>query len=379
MICSKSSPKNDESMSRRFGCFFAVLPTQPSISPEQLLSAWETVNSSPQFLTTHNRVGELVHPQLSYPLRFLEVSGILTLESDDDSSADAVCEEMVQRLLQQQYNVVGNAEVLLVLVDTPIPVLPTPLPVVEEDWAKGIFEQYGVVTLNNIGVQPDDLVELETHVMTEFERLYGALLERTDKKKHFKEIMARDDNRFDFRLDRCGEGSNDEGAIWNRLGKRDGGWLLFVQSLLGKDFILLRCGCVLSLPGTEVQYWHSDGVHVGDSSTLDDSDAAAPVHALCVFCPLIDLNEETGYTEFWAGSHKYSKLLAKKGEQALPGGTKGILNKGNFLVYDYRTIHRGMPNTSARARPVCYFLYTRAGFEFVEDQNFTEQSVFGDC
>jgi ectoine hydroxylase-related dioxygenase (phytanoyl-CoA dioxygenase family) len=136
---------------------------------------------------------------------------------------------------------------------------------------------------------------------------------------------------------------------------------------------------VLSLPGTEVQYWHSDGVHVGDSSTLDDSDAAAPVHALCVFCPLIDLNEETGYTEFWAGSHKYSKLLAKKGEQALPGGTKGILNKGNFLVYDYRTIHRGMPNTSARARPVCYFLYTRAGFEFVEDQNFTEQSVFGDC
>jgi hypothetical protein len=37
-----------------------------------------------------------------------------------------------------------------------------------------------------------------------------------------------------------------------------------------------------------------------------------------------------------------------------------------------------MPNSSNVARPVCYFLYTKKGFEFVEDQNFANQSVFAE-
>jgi hypothetical protein len=271
---------------------------------------------------------------------------------------------------------------LLILADTPIPVLPTALPKADDiSTAKAMFDTYGLVSVHH-AIQMADLLELEHYAMNEFERLYGGLLRRKDQKKHFKEIMGRDDHRFDFRLD-CGEkcvtdDDDDEHTTtpWKRLGQTDGGWIPYVRTLLGDDFTLLRCGCVLSLPGAGVQYWHSDGVHVGMSSTMDDSDSAAPVHALCVFCPLIDLNETVGYTEFWAGSQKYSQLLAKKGEQALPGGTKGILERGSCLMYDYRTIHRGMPNSSEGSRPVCYFLYAKAGYEFVEDQNFKEESVF---
>jgi ectoine hydroxylase-related dioxygenase (phytanoyl-CoA dioxygenase family) len=45
----------------------------------------------------------------------------------------------------------------------------------------------------------------------------------------------------------------------------------------------------------------------------------------------------------------------------------GILKKGECLLYDYCTIHRGMPNTSKEDRPICYFLYTKPGQESVEN------------
>jgi ectoine hydroxylase-related dioxygenase (phytanoyl-CoA dioxygenase family) len=144
---------------------------------------------------------------------------------------------------------------------------------------------------------------------------------------------------------------------------------------LGPLHRIVKCGCVLSLPSCGMQYWHSDGIHRGKSADFD-SNSAAPTHALCVFVPLVDLTESTGCTEFWAGSQKYSKLLQKGGEQSLPGGTLGLLNKGDALLYDYRTIHRGTANSSQSIRPVCYFLYARDGYEDVEDQNFRNESVF---
>ena len=367
----------EEEELRRFGCFFAILPKHPSISPNVLKLACDKAQfgSSMDFVWTHHRSGALDHPQLSDPLPFLEISGVLTLR-DAESHGESVCDDFVQRLCNE--DPIGNAEVLLVLSDTHIPVLPTNLPIADRTHdtgsltAKSLFEHYGLVSLEDV-IPIEDLKELEHFTIQEFQQLYGSLLQRKDKKKHFKEIMARDDNRFDVRLD-CGFHDKNNN-ICQRLGRTDGGWIPVVQSLLGKDCTLIRCGCVLSLPGTNVQYWHSDGVHIGTSSTWDHPDGAAPVHAICVFVPLIDLTESTGYTEFWAGSHHYSKLLSKKGNQALPGGTKGIMKRTSCLLYDYRTIHRGMPNTSEVVRPVCYFLYVKAGFEFVEDQNFTEQSV----
>jgi len=35
-----------------------------------------------------------------------------------------------------------------------------------------------------------------------------------------------------------------------------------------------------------------------------------------------------------------------------------------------------MPNTSGEVRPVCYFIYAKKGYEYVEEQNFEKCSVF---
>jgi ectoine hydroxylase-related dioxygenase (phytanoyl-CoA dioxygenase family) len=223
------------------------------------------------------------------------------------------------------------------------------------------------------------------YAVRRFEVLYERLASSRSNHRRYREIMQRDPNRFDFRLDLPVPGDNNDdnnsnsGPCWKALEEK-GAWMSLIRSALGIDVVRVKCGCVLSLPGADEQYWHSDGVHVGPAlsirRTRTTETAASPPHALCVFVPLLPLTAETGGTEFWAGSHKYDRLLQKKGEQALPGGTVGIVTLGSAVVYDYRVVHRGMANTSSSARPIAYFLYAAKGHESVEDQNFVEQSLW---
>lgn len=337
-----------------FGAYFAILPALPSISPTKLKEVCERLELEGLESWTHDRIALLHHPQLKDPLQYLEISAKIASQS--------LANEIVEILLQET-SIIGNAEVLLILPDTPIPLMPTTdLPTVA---TADTFHQYGLVGMKDA---MDDVDGLHRHAMQEFERLYDALQKHGTTKKHFSEIMARDHFRFDFRLDL------DSHGVWREY-EENGRWKPLVNDVLGPTNRLVKCGCVLSLPSCGMQYWHSDGVHRGKSADFDSQDAAL-THALCVFVPLIDLTEATGCTEFWAGSHKYSKLLQKGGEQSLPGGTLGSMKKGDALLYDYRTIHRGTANSSRSARPVCYFLYAREGYEDVEDQNFRNESVF---
>jgi hypothetical protein len=358
-------------MEKEYGVFFAVLPAQPTVPPSLLKGECEKIANDVEFpiTWTHDRVAALIHPQLKDPLPFLEISGKLSITADDAVSPEAMCSKIVDEL-NSRHSVVGNAELLLILKDTPIPVLDTELP---KDGSVETFHKYGLVAMEN-ALALDDIEQLQELAIKTFECLHAEMATRSGGGKHlYKEIMQRDENRFDFRLD-LGVANSVGSSTWKDI-EAKGKWLPLVQKILGTGYSLIKCACVLSLPGTGVQYWHSDGVHNGASANFG-SDQAAPTHALCVFVPLIDLDIFTGFTEFWAGSHKYSKLLAKKGEQALPGGTNGLLKKGECLLYDYRTIHRGMPNTSKGNRPVCYFLYTKPGQESVENQNFVTNSVF---
>ena len=218
---------------------------------------------------------------------------------------------------------------------------------------------------------------------------------------HFADIMQRDANRYDCQL--SGSFGLDDvtadgpGAVWESLAK-EGPWVPMIKELLeangaGKECRVYRCGCVVSLPGAGEQYWHSDGAHLGKAAgwpetgrsdwgtELDVSDwglsQAASCQNVCVFVPLVDLSRTNGYTEFWAGSQHYDGLLEKKGVQALPGGTDAIMDAGGVLLYDFRTIHRGMPNSSGAQRPILYFVYAHE--DWSESKNFrgAAGSVFG--
>ena len=61
--------------------------------------------------------------------------------------------------------------------------------------------------------------------------------------------------------------------------------------------------------------------------------------------------------------------------EVLRGCVDGIANKGGFVAYDYRTMHRGMGNCSGdTTRPVLQFLYARSNYR--ETKNYGVRSVF---
>ena len=91
-------------------------------------------------------------------------------------------------------------------------------------------------------------------------------------------------------------------------------------------------GYLINKPGSKSQNWHKDGP---DAGFID------------CFVPLIDLNEEFGPTAFLLGDKEDNELVP-------------MLNKGNILLFDYRTIHRGQGNTSEdTTRTLAYAVYRR--------------------
>ena len=134
---------------------------------------------------------------------------------------------------------------------------------------------------------------------------------------------------------------------------------------------------VYSKPGAGDQDWHCDGRHLAGESRADFTGAgvSAP-YAVCVFVPLCDLNQEVGFTQFWGGSHVTDGLIGfGAAAEVLRGRVDGVVDAGGFVAYDYRTMHRGMRNTSdGTTRPVLQFLYARSNYR--ETKNYGASSIF---
>ncbi|EDQ87172.1 uncharacterized protein MONBRDRAFT_33513 [Monosiga brevicollis MX1] len=150
-------------------------------------------------------------------------------------------------------------------------------------------------------------------------------------------------------------------------------WVPIIKHLLGVDF-KCQVSVVYSRPGAEEQTWHADGPHISHTADWNGRGASAP-YALCVFLPLMDLDRTVGFTQFWPGSHKYDSLLGFGHACTLTESTlDGLVSLGHAVMYDYRTIHRGMPNTSKNTqRALLQFLYHVPSY--AEARNYGTQSL----
>lgn len=128
--------------------------------------------------------------------------------------------------------------------------------------------------------------------------------------------------------------------------------------------LLLLClflGCFLSLPGSETQKYHQDGVHLNNH-------VQKPCHAVNVFIPLVNLTLNNGPTEFCLGSH----ILGWEGFRRENAVTP-LLVAGSAVIFDYRLGHRGLGNTTQELRPIVYLTYTRSGSTFKDHVNFSRK------
>ena len=138
-------------------------------------------------------------------------------------------------------------------------------------------------------------------------------------------------------------------------------WMPIVRQILGEDATLVHKGCFLSLPGSETQVYHQDGVHLNKK-------VHKPAHAINVFVPLVDYDMTNGPTEFCLGTHYLGYENFVKENVYTP-----CVTAGTPVIFDYRLGHRGLRNYSQGVRPVVYLTYSSvaSGKEFRDSVNFS--------
>ena len=211
----------------------------------------------------------------------------------------------------------------------------------------------------------------------------------------FTEIASRTQERFDLRIDpksTLGQRLHHMVLESNLVAKR------YIQDMFpswcaswddddAHNELSLDFGLIYSKPGATHQGWHADGHHLPGrmDAGWEEKESLVrlpPLHALCLFVPLTDLDSTVGYTQFWPGSHRHRALVGFGPVAPLVHATyDGMVDAGDAIWYDYRLLHRGMPNVSKKhdkekgtVRCIVQVIVKQKAY--ADPVNFGTQSVF---
>ena len=242
------------------------------------------------------------------------------------------------------------------------------------------WEECASVFLENGVVQMEELFE-RSRIGEAFElatRNFVDVLRVLRKKKRklgkgtkhgFAEIVKRTKGRFEML-----HGMRD---VYEKLLSSNATLNRFLKRVLGSDFHLVYADLLISFPGAADQQWHVDGPHRAGAQEH------YPPDILNVFVALDDIDVSMGPTEIRPGTHKLTRnikkqvlgaILTKKLRPKVCSGCKC----GDALVFDYRTLHRGVANLSSRPRPVLGLVFGRKEYK-ADKLNFPSRSVFDLC
>ena len=161
----------------------------------------------------------------------------------------------------------------------------------------------------------------------------------------FQEIVKRTAGRYEmlYKMDQGLLEADPSGQLGKVLADT---WLQpFLNRTIGPGWRLMRQALLVSFPGATVQQWHVDGGHISNARHL-------PCHAMNVFIALDEISLDMGPTELRPASHFLSRDLSKqmflaKIKKRLHPTLKPECQPGDAVIFDYRTLHRGLPNDSA--------------------------------
>lgn len=139
-----------------------------------------------------------------------------------------------------------------------------------------------------------------------------------------------------------------------------------LQRLLGEDCVIQSVGAVCAYPGAPVQHVHRD--HPPLFAEAGGLNAFFPPYALHVVVPLIDLDEATGTTALWEGSHRIrtrseEQRWSRAELERLEGAVLPWPERGDCYLMDFRLRHAGTANRSDGPRTILYLVYSRRWFQ----------------
>ncbi len=122
------------------------------------------------------------------------------------------------------------------------------------------------------------------------------------------------------------------------------------RELLDPEFKVDSVGLLVAFPGAPDQARHADA-WLFPGTPLD---RLLPPFALAFAQPLVPMDETTGRTAFWRGTHR-TGTNEPKGEWDYAPEVK----PGSAILWDFRVWHAGLANHSAEARPVIFTVLAR--------------------
>ena len=132
---------------------------------------------------------------------------------------------------------------------------------------------------------------------------------------------------------------------------------------------------ITSTPGSHNQKFHIDTKHINDRYGDNTNEEHWPAHIFNVFIPLIDITtDDLGPTQLIPKSHIESRILyndkykpnqKQQAHQNLRMPLTPLLNVGDVLMFDFRTMHRGLENIDKRSinRPMLVLAFSIPSFE----------------
>jgi ectoine hydroxylase-related dioxygenase (phytanoyl-CoA dioxygenase family) len=114
-------------------------------------------------------------------------------------------------------------------------------------------------------------------------------------------------------------------------------------------------GVVTSLGKAGPTNMHRDVYPILNSTTgvnLGSHDLSLPPYYFTVLIPLVDVNRENGPTEFIKASHT-QKVVNESSEKTFAP----LVTPGDIIIFDGRTMHRGMANNTTQERLVAYVTF----------------------
>lgn len=216
--------------------------------------------------------------------------------------------------------------------------------------AARLFRVHGALLIRNVFP-----VELVRALQTEFKARYESLPEAEIRAR----CMEVGEKRYMFTV--ALEGPFNDPALYASPRLKP-----ILGELLGKDCVIQSFGAVCAFPGAGMQHLHRD--HPLLFKEAGGINAFLPPYALHVVVPMVDLDEQTGTTALWEGSHRSKNQLElarinRPGADPLAGASLPYPRAGDCYLMDFRLHHRGTANVSDRARTILYVVYSRSWFQ----------------
>ena len=129
-----------------------------------------------------------------------------------------------------------------------------------------------------------------------------------------------------------------------------------MEALLGEDLVCHYLATNACAPGSEHQPAHSDY-----RILFPEADIAVPPFHIVLNIPLVDVTEENGPVEYWAGgTHRLNIPFGQVDAIAQHMNSEfATMPAGSLMMRDGRMWHRGTTNRSNAPRPQIAIVYTR--------------------